>query len=255
MILFSKLGEREACGIFTVGHFALLFLSIIGIYVALRLSKNKTKDEVKVIIKVSTIFLWILEIIKIIFNLTTGNANNPNTYIPLYFCSLILYAGLLSAFSNGTLKRIGDVFLATGGIVAGMSFMALPITSLTNYPAVHFISIQSFILHATMVYVGILINKTNYIEYDFSDIKYYFGLIVFTGIIAYVVNLKLGTNLMFISQNYPNTPIEFFYENTGKIFPLVMLIPQAILPFYLVTYINNKMKNHRKNNLAPNVAV
>lgn len=143
---------------------------------------------------------------------------------------------------NGSLKRVGDVFLATGGIVAGICFLSLPITSLTNYPAVHFISIQSFILHSTMVYVGILINKTNYIEYDYSDIKYYFGLICFTGIIAYIVNLKLGTNLMFISQNYPNTPIEFFYKITGKFFPLVMLIPQATLPFYLITYINNRRK-------------
>lgn len=244
--LFSKIGEREACGIFTFGHFVLLGLSIIGIYIGLRLTKNKTKEDVKSIVKKSTIFLWILEFIKIAFNLLTGNADNPNTYIPLYFCSLTLYAGLLSAFGKGTLKRVGDVFFATGGIVAGASFMLFPITSLTNYPAFHFISIQSFILHSTMVVVGFIINRADYIEYDNKDFKYYFGLITVGAALAYVVNLKLGTNLMFISQNFPGTLIEPIYNLTGKLFPLVMFVPQATLPFFIITYLNKI--NHQKAN-------
>ena len=238
--LFSKMGEREACGIFSIGHFVLLGLSIVGIYIGLKLTKNKTKEEVKAIITKSTIFLWILELVKIAFNLLTGNADNPNTYIPLYFCSLTLYAGLLSSFAKGTLKRVGDVFFATGGIVAGASFMLCPITSLTNYPAFHFISIQSFILHSTMVVVGFIINRANYIEYDNRDFKYYFGLITVCAVLAYIVNSKLGTNLMFISQNFPGTLIEPVYNLTGKLFPLVMFVPQATLPFFIITNLNKK---------------
>lgn len=244
MNLFSKIGEREASGIFSLGHFILLGLSIIGICVGLKITKNKTKEDVKFIIKKTTIFLWILEFIKIVFNLLTGNADNPNTYIPLYFCSLTLYAGLLSSFSKGTLKRIGDVFFATGGIVAGASFMLFPITSLTNYPAFHFISIQSFILHSTMVVVGFIINRANYIEYDNRDFKYYFVLIAVCAMLAYIVNLKLETNLMFISQNFPGTLIEPIYNWTGKLFPLVMFVPQATLPFFIITYLN---KRYNKN--------
>lgn len=244
--LFSKMGERKPSGIFSVGHFVLLSLSILWIYAGLKLTKNKTKEDVKGIIIKSTIFLWILEIIKIIFNLQTGNASNPNTYIPLYFCSLTLYAGLLSSFAKGTLKRVGDVFFATGGIVAGASFMIFPITSLTNYPALHFISIQSFILHATMVIVGFIMNRVDYIEYDNRDFKYYFGLITISAALAYAVNLKLGTNLMFISQNFPGTLIEPIYNLTGKIFPIVMFVPQATVPFFLITYLNKI--NHKKMN-------
>ncbi len=69
-----------------------------------------------------------------------------------------------------------------------------------------------------MVYLGVLINLTDYIEYNKSDIKYYFSLIIFLGIIAYIVNLILGTNFMFISQNFPNTPIEIIYNITGSFF-------------------------------------
>ena len=250
MSLFSKLGEYHACGMFTIGHLVLLSITITCIIIALHYTSNKKGKEVKNIIMYSTLFLWFLEIVKIIFNLCSGNANNPNTYIPLYFCSLILYAGLFSSFTKGRLKRVGDIFLATGGIVAGISFLLVPITSLTNYPMWHFISIQSFVLHGTMVYVGVLVNITHYVEYDKSDIKYYFGLIAFLGIIAYIVNLVLDTNFMFISKNFPNTPIEIIYNCTGDLFPVIMTLGQAILPFYIINFIKNKVLKDRREELA-----
>lgn len=250
MRLFSKLGEYHACGMFTTGHLILLSITIIGIITALHYTMNKKGKEVRDITMYSTIFLWILEIVKIIFNICSGNANNPNTYIPLYFCSLILYAGLFSSFAKGILKRIGDIFLATGGIVAGVSFLLVPITSLTNYPMWHFISIQSFILHGIMVYIGVLVNITHYIEYNKSDIKYYFVLILALGIIAYIVNLILDTNFMFISKNFPNTPMEIIYNCTGEFFPLVMILGQAILPFYIIYFIKNKLEKNKNDVLV-----
>ena len=95
-MFFARPGEYEACGMYTIGHFVLLIITVIIILIALKFTKNKNKDTIIKIIRNITIFLWILEIIKIIFNLMIGNASNPNTYIPLYFCSLILYAGILS---------------------------------------------------------------------------------------------------------------------------------------------------------------
>ena len=55
-MLFSKPGEYEACGMFTKGHITLLLLTIIGIIVALKNTANKTKKEVKQIIKRCTIY-------------------------------------------------------------------------------------------------------------------------------------------------------------------------------------------------------
>ena len=150
-MFFAKPGEYEATGLYTIGHLILFVLTIIGIIIAINFTKNKKENEVKKIIQIVTIFIWILEIIKIIFNLAIGNANQPNTYIPLYFCSLILYAGILSGFCKGKLKRTGDVFIATGGLVAGIVFIACPATSLSSYPVFHYISLQSFILHGSMI--------------------------------------------------------------------------------------------------------
>ena len=234
IMFFAKPGVYENCGILSSGHMLLLVVMVACISVAICNTKNKTNKEVKGIIKIVTIILWILEIIKILFNLAVGNIKSPNNYIPLYYCSLILYAGLFSSFGSGIVKRIGDIFIATGAIIGGICFSLCPNTSLTIYPAFHYISIQSFVFHGAMIYLGILVNITNYVKVQRKDIIYYSIFIMVMGIIAYIFNLIFDSNLMFVSKNYPNTPVEIIYNIFGKAFPLVMILGQAIVPFYVV---------------------
>lgn len=233
-MFLAKPGEYEATGLYSIGHLILLILTIIGIIIALKFTKNKREEEVTKIIKNVTIFIWILEIVKIIFNLLVGNSSNPNTYIPLYFCSIILYAGILSGFCKGTLKQIGDVFIATGSLIAGMCFLICPNTSLSTYPIFHYISIQSFILHGAMIYLGLLVNITGYVKIEAKDIIYYAGLMLLVSVIAYVFNKCTGSNLMFISKDFPGTPIHILYDLSGSWFTFWMIALQATIPFYVV---------------------
>lgn len=245
-MFFAKAGEYEPCGIFTVQHFELIFITILGIIFALKNTVNKTKEEVKQIIKRCTIVMWILEVIMIIFKLCTGDVRNLNNYVPLYYCSLLLYAGLLSSFGKGKIKRMGDVFLATGGIIGGLVFIILPTTSLPAYPMLHMVSLHSFLFHGTMIYLGLLIDITKYIELQASDIKYFATLVGIVCVLASFINKKFGSNLMFISQNFPGMPIEIIYNATGKFYTLVMSLAQMTLPFYVVyriiELVNKKQK-------------
>lgn len=233
-MLFRSAEEVTPCGMFSIEHFIMLGVTAFCIAIALKYTKNMEKENVKKLIQRSTIILWILEIIKIMFNIINYGINEVNKYVPLYFCSLILYAGIFSGFCKGVLKKIGDVFLSTGGIIAGLIFLISPLTSLTTYPAIHFISIHSFILHGTMVYIGLLMLITGYTTIEKGDIKYYSAIILVISGIAYIVNLIFDSNLMFISQNYPGTFIEIIYNITGPIFPIFMVAAQATMPFYIV---------------------
>ena len=201
--MFSNMGEYEPCGIFTIGHFILILITVIGIIIALKKTVNKNKEQVYKIIKYTTIIAYILEVVKIIFNIKQNSFKAVNTYLPLYYCSILLYAGVLSSFTKGALKRVGDVCLATGSIVGGIVFMIYPSTSLPIYPAFHILSIHSFLFHGAMVYLGILINKTRYIELKKSDIKYFASLVLCMSILALIVNKLFDGNLMFISNNFP----------------------------------------------------
>ena len=245
-MFFAKPGEYEPCGIFTMQHFELIIITILGIIFALKNTVNKTKDEVTQIIRKCTIIMWILEIIMIAFKLCTGDVRNLNNYVPLYYCSLLLYAGLLSSFGKGKLKRIGDVFLATGGIIGGLVFIILPTTSLPTYPMLHMVSLHSFFFHGTMIYLGLLIDITHYIELNLSDIKYFATLVGGICVLAYSINKKFGSNLMFISQNFPGMPIEIIYNATGRFYTLVMSIAQMTLPFYIVYGIIQIIKRRQR---------
>ena len=237
-MFFARPGEYEPCQMYSTGHMILLTITLVIVMILIQHTKNSDRDSVKKIIKNTTILLWMMEIIKIIFNLAIGQWNNPNHYIPLYYCSIILYAGLFSSYGKGMLKKIGDIFISTGSIIGGAFFLSTPNTSLPMYPTFHYISIQSFIFHGAMVYLGILVNITRYIQLKLADIRYYASLITIMCCISYVVNDILGTNFMFISQNFPNTPVEIVFYWTGKYFTIVMCLLQIILPFLIIYAIN-----------------
>jgi len=230
-MFLARAGEYEACGIFTIKHFILISVTLISIILALRYTLKK---DVKKIIRNCTIFVWIFECIIIAFKITTGGVGHVNNWVPLYYCALLLYAGGLSSFGKGKLKKAGDVFLATGGIAGGIIFILFPYTSLPTYPMFHLVSIHSFVYHGIMLYLGLLVNITNYIELEEKDISHYFGLVSIICVIAYIVNNIFDSNLMFISKNFPGMPLEVLYNFTGKYYTLVTILAQAILPFYTI---------------------
>lgn len=231
-MFFARPGEYERCGIFSAEHFILIAITVVGIIIAL---KCTSKKDTKKIIKNCTIFVWLFEIIIISFKIAVARTKNVNDFIPLYYCSILLYAGALSSFAKGNLKRTGDVFLATGGIVGGIVYLIFPSTSLLTYPAIHLVSMHSFIFHGIMIYLGFLIHINNYIELKHRDIIKYDSLVGIICIIAYIVNQIFDSNLMFISKNFKAVSIiDNLYRNTGIFFTPIMIISQCTLPFYLV---------------------
>ena len=236
-MFLSKPGEYEPCGMFTLKHLLLFIITWLLILVAVKNTKIMQKEDIKKIIRKFTIVIWILEIIKIIYNFAIGKGAEINKVIPLYYCSLLLYSGILSSYGKGTLKRMGDVFIATGGIIGGIVFLIFPTTSLPEYPFFHFISLHSFFFHGAMVYLGIIVNKFKYVELKFSDIKYYALLIAIVCLGAFIINEKFGSNLMFISKDFPGTPLSTLYNGTGKLYTPLSCLVQMTLPFLLVYFI------------------
>jgi len=245
-MFFSKPGDYKACGLFSLEHFFLIFATLVCVAIALKKTVHKSKNEVYKIIKKLTIAVWILEIVKILYTVGYLKLTDVKEWLPLYYCSLLLYASFLSSFTKGTFKRMGDVFLATGSLVGGIVFILLPTTSLPKYPAFHFISIHSFFFHGVMVYLTILINKTHYIELERQDVMYFASLVGIICLLALVVNLEFNSNLMFISENFPHTPIEIIYKLTGRYFTPLMILGQMFLPFFAVYGIIRKIEKKEK---------
>ena len=97
-MFFAKPDLYPAAGLYNLSHLLVVIILIILIIISVKMTKIKQKEDITKVIKIATIIVWILEIIKIIFNFLIGNISNVNTYVPLYFCSLLLYAGIFSGF-------------------------------------------------------------------------------------------------------------------------------------------------------------
>ena len=241
-MFFSKPGQYAPCGLYTKGHWTLFSITVVLIILAVKYTKTNNKTKIRKIIIGTTLTIWLLEIIKIGLNFYLGNGNNFNAYIPCYYCSLLLYATLLSSVGKGKIQKCGDVFLQTGSIVGGIVFLIFPTTSLTEYPMFHFFSIYSFVYHGIMIYLGIILNKVEYKSLKMRDAIYNVILIVIVSIVAYILNIKLGSNLMFIANPLPNTPLTSVYDITGEFYGLFMILVQALLPFFAVFGILNLIK-------------
>ena len=242
-------------GLFSLGHLCLFLLSAAGVAVALFFSRSMEEPAIRRTVRVLTVVLWIMEIGKILFVLLVTGSRNPNDFVPLYYCSLVLYAGLLSSLPEGKLRRAGDCFLATAGLVGGAAFLISPTSTLLQYPAFHVLSLHSFFLHGAMVYLGLLLLIRGVYRPVFRDILYPATLISIVCALALLFNLVYDrangvavANLMFLSHNTPGTPLAWIWRATGRFYTPFMWIVQAygsFLPAFWATALFRKIK-HRK---------
>lgn len=233
---FADEGVYPASGVPSAGYFVLIsstcFLIVIALNHTLQLPYEKKRRLIRWIVS----GLWILEIIKIGYRLSYGYGENLNTWVPLYYCSITLFAGLLSAAGHGVVQHIGDVFLCVGGLCGGICFLIYPATSLMSFPAWHFLSIHSFLYHGCMTYLGILMNRSGMVSLDWRDFRYYALYVLFFCLIALRLNQRTGSNLMFISNPLPGTMYETAAVILGKLYTPFMILIQMTVPFAVIMW-------------------
>jgi hypothetical protein len=232
--LFADPGTHTPAGILGPGHLFLAACTIFGIYEALTRTLTLTRDELILIIQKVTLLLWILEVVKIAFRIRTGSEADYDTWIPLYYCSITLYAGIAAGWGHGWLRHIGLVYIATGGLIGGICFMLYPSSSLLIYPTFHFLSLHSFLYHGTMVYLGILANRSGLIDLQMKDIWWYMLYFLFFCSLALIINAKTGSNLMFISKTFPGTFLDVAWKVLGKFYTPVLILVQMTAPFLVI---------------------
>ncbi|MCR5332646.1 MAG: YwaF family protein [Bacilli bacterium] len=97
-----------------------------------------------------------------------------NLYLlPFDTCSIIMWAGLAAGFGKGRLKTLGECWLISGGIVGGFSAM-LFLSALKYYPFFTFGAFYSMIWHIVMVFTGLWLVVTVYVEPNFKSLMYGF---------------------------------------------------------------------------------
>lgn len=214
--LFAPNGRFEPCGMFTAPHIIAVFICFLIIITSIIILKRKANEKLlKLLCKVSAPLLTVLELLKMTHSFINGDLN-LDAWFPLSFCGLFIIAAWLSGYSHSRLKNFGDVFIAYGCPVGGITFMILPTTSLMSYPIWHYFSLYSLLFHSLMILLGVLflINEGRLTRKRYLT---YIEFIVFFSVISITMNAIWGCNIMNLREPY-NIPIAFM-QNMFSAFP------------------------------------
>lgn len=230
-LLFAPLHAYEPAGMFTLPHFLLLGVSAAGIIFTLRLCRH---IKWQTLTRRFAVALTVLEAVKIFYNLKNGYTW-PDAWVPLSFCSLFLYALWMTGYGGGWVKRWGSAFLCYGAITGGAAFLAVPTTSLMNYPAWHFLCLYSMLYHSVMVCLGVqylrgLPERPGGRQY--GEFAAFFGI---SALFCVFLNGILGSNFMILREPYhiPVAAVRRLYEACPPAYTMLaaaacLLIPGAV---------------------------
>ena len=152
---YDHFTPEDICGMFTPGHFISIGLFLGSMALALYLSRGLDAKQTRKLHILLAIGVAAMEAVKISLRLWKGQG--PDDWMPLYFCSLFLFAVWLALAKNGVLGNMGYAFMTMGGVAASVFFIFYPTTSLNLFPIWHPASIHSFVYHWIMCYLGMLV--------------------------------------------------------------------------------------------------
>ena len=238
--------SREPSGAYSWQHLtfvtSLLVVMAISAILLGRAFRNKTDKEKNKVLIWSAILIDAFEIFKIVI-LCLRSPDDPTrwqTLLPLFLCSIQLFALPLAAFSRGRLKEIALDFVMIFGILgaivgtygAAQNYSAYPIFSLDN--------VSSGITHSISGFASLYIMISGMHSMKKKNIAGTCTVLSVFCVLAYVVNILIDYNYMFL-MNHDGTPYKIVYDLVGgnKVaYPLMVvgLFVVYIVAFYAVYY-------------------
>lgn len=230
--IFAPLNEYSAAGMFTRPHFIALFVCIFMLVIGLWISFHYLpKTQLGRVTRVIAWVVTLLELVKIGYKFYYGYTE-IDSWLPISFCSLFIYATFMSGYGKGVLKHLGESFIIIGGIVGGVSFLLMPTTSLMNYPVWHFLSLHSLIFHVLMIYLNVL-----YLRYvpELICVKsygYFSAYFLGAAMICLILNKYYEANLMIIQKplRIPIAFVQDLYCYQPSLYTLLAIISYLLAP-------------------------
>jgi len=240
---YDHFTDEDICGLFSVGHIIYVIVFFALAFAAIWFSRKFDLLTVKKIHKWAAITITVLEVIKI--SLRVIKNQWYDSWVPLYYCSLFIFAIWLSLSKNEFIKNIGFSYITMGGILAAFLFTLYPSTSLAIFPIWHPAAIHSLVFHFTMLYVGSVFLISGYYKPQKEHSLNYFILITLACIPAYILNSTLGTNCMFLRDCFGLPFLQWIIDLSPLLYALLAYIAQAI-PMYWFNYMIYKIASKNR---------
>ena len=218
-------------------------------------TRNKNKSEkVKNSVLIWTAFLIDgFEIAKIII----GSIHDPNFWriaLPLFLCSLQLITIPLAAFTKGRLKEASLDFVSIFGLVGGLLGTYGMATNYNLYPAVSWPNLVSAVTHTLSGFAALYILISGMASMKKKNIGITFAILFGAAIVAYIANVLLDYNYMFLMRS-DGTPYEMFYQLVNGDPVLYPMLVMLLFVLYVCVFYAVFLKIQAKKNKQSEVSV
>lgn len=245
--------ERPAEGYLSWQHLLFVsFLMITMICLAIIFGlRNRNKDEkVKNMVLIwAALLIDGFELLKII--LLCFRSQDPLNWLyelPLFLCSIQLITIPLAAFAKGKVKDAALDFVLIFGILGAVLGTYGAGNNYGSYPVLSFDNVVSGITHSISGFSSLYIAISGLASMKKSNIPICYGILAGFCVAAYIANLTLDYNYMFLMRG-DGTPYDIFYNlvNGSKVlYPLIVvfLFFVYISIFYYICFLvkNRKQK-------------
>jgi uncharacterized membrane protein YwaF len=221
---------------------AMVILSIV----LCKKYKGQTLQKENVPLIWAAILIDGFEIIKIVLA-CSQDADAWQRVLPLFLCSIQLITIPLAAFSKGRLKEAALDFVSIFGILGAVLGTFGATQNYNAYPVLSFDNVVSGITHTISGFASLYILISGMASMKRKNIWITFGILGFLGVAAYVANICLDYNYMFLMRG-DGTPYDIVYNLVAGHpvwYPLsvIGLFLVYIVAFYGVFFLCKKKKS------------
>ncbi len=249
-------GNGTPQGAYSPAH--LIFVTSLMIIMVLSSiffgKKNKNKD----FISKNKVLIWTailidgFELAKIIIGCSLdGSLSALRTMLPLFLCSIQLIAIPIAAFTKGRIKNAALDFVVIFGILGAVMGTYGAAQNYAVYPVLSWPHIVSGITHSLSGFASLYIIISGMYSMKKENIGICLGILSAFCILAYIANITLDYNYMFLMAG-DGTPYDIFYNlvNGSPVFyPMIVVLlffVYIILYYYVFMKIVNKKANSNK---------
>lgn len=243
---------REPEGAWTWQHlsfvsFLLLVMIGLAIYFGLKY-KNKSDKQKNMVLIVCAILIDSFELFKII--VLCVRTQNPMYWLyvlPLFLCSIQLIAIPMAAFCKGRIKEACLDFVLTFGILGAVFGTVGAAQNYSYYPVLSMDNVFSGITHSISGFASLYIAISGMISLKKKNFPITLGILGGFSVLAYVANLILDYNYMFLMY-HDGTPYSIFYNMVGGSPVLYPIIVVGLFIIYVTGYYHVYHAIKGKNN-------
>ena len=249
--MLGRSGPFNNCIDYIIWYIALAFLTIGAIFILRK--KNSPKA-----IKLSLIIFWVIavvaDIIKIIVSITTDSFVLTGS-LPLYICSIFMYAMPFAIWGKGKIKDIACTYVCTIGLFGAIMNYIVPSVTL-NYSLFSFWGLHTTIYHSMLLIVPFVMLCTGYHKIKIKDFGWAFlGFVILTISVVAIDYIIKADYMYFRTEEGTSLGIVMNIASaTGIFWPILMYLGYAIVQIVMtgviigITALTNLITKSLKKN-------